>query len=643
MQQARVLVFDRFELDLDRRVLRRDGREVSLTARPLEMLLYLASHRDRVVPGDELMERVWPGLIVSESALSSQLKLVRQALGDDGRTQRFLRTERGRGYRFIAAVEERRAEARTADQAPTGSVEGALPFIGRREVVARLEQALEAALAGEGRIVLLSGEAGIGKTRTTEEIASASRERDIPVVPAWCHEGEGAPPYWPWVQILRRVLERESPDALRSHLGSGAADLAELVPELREAGNDAPRSRNGTSEETRFRLFDTISRALEWAAQDSGLLAIVDDLHWADTSSLRLLDYLVHEVGRTRLLLVGTYREPDVGRNPALLDVAGRLLRHDRCERVALEGLEADEITELVQSLTDGPVDAELAPSLLERTNGNPFFVKELIRYIDGHGALDAAPDSPPVPENVRAVIVQRLQRLSSPSQGQLQAASAIGRNFELEVLRAVVGRDADSVSEAIEEAIQAGFLAECGSPGLEYRFVHALVQEAVHAGLRLEERAQLHRRIGETIEDLCKGNPDPHLDRLAHHFAEGVAAGAREKALDYCAVHSFRPAIVERIRKLERRMPCSLLTTGHDVKDWDQLLAFALSLNAQGVSVHHSAVSAKRVRRAHLRELRFSTWTVDKRDDVRRVAACGVDAITTNYPDRARRWLPKR
>ncbi len=115
-----------------------------------------------------------------------------------------------------------------------------------------------------------------------------------------------------------------------------------------------------------------------------------------------------------------------------------------------------------------------------------------------------------------------------------------------------------------------------------------------------------------------------------------------REMALDHCVVHSFRPGIVERIRKLERRMACSLLTTGHDVKDWDQLLGFALSLNAQGVSVHHSAVSEKRVRRAHLRELRFSTWTVDKRDDVRRVAACGVDAITTNYPDRTRRWLPK-
>ena len=133
-------------------------------------------------------------------------------------------------------------------------------------------------------------------------------------------------------------------------------------------------------------------------------------------------------------------------------------------------------------------------------------------------------------------------------------------------------------------------------------------------------------------------------LEIKASKIEEAVLdAVRREQALDYCAVHSFRPAIVERVRKLERRMPCSLLTTGHDVKDWDQLLGFALSLNAQGVSVHHSAVSAKRVRRAHLRELRFSTWTVTKRDDVKRVAACGVDAITSDYPDRVRRWLPKR
>jgi len=116
-----------------------------------------------------------------------------------------------------------------------------------------------------------------------------------------------------------------------------------------------------------------------------------------------------------------------------------------------------------------------------------------------------------------------------------------------------------------------------------------------------------------------------------------------REKALDWCSVHSFGPGVVERVRKLEPKMPAMLLTPGTNVKDWSQLLEFALSLNAQGVAVNHEAVTPKLVRQVHLREMRFSTWTTDKRDDVRRVTAAGVDAITTNYPDRARKWLPKR
>ncbi|MCH7811582.1 MAG: glycerophosphodiester phosphodiesterase [Chloroflexi bacterium] len=121
------------------------------------------------------------------------------------------------------------------------------------------------------------------------------------------------------------------------------------------------------------------------------------------------------------------------------------------------------------------------------------------------------------------------------------------------------------------------------------------------------------------------------------------LATVRRSKALDWCVVHSFQPGVVERVRRLEPRMPCSLLTDGRDVKDWGQLFAFVLSLGAQGVSIYHGAITPELVRQAHLRELRCATWTVNRREDVRRVAAAGVDAFTSDYPDRARRWLPKR
>ncbi len=314
-----VFVFEDFEADEGLRELRREGRPVDLHPTPLRLLLYLLRNRDRVIPKDELLDRVWFDAAVSEGVLSTAIKEIRSALGDDGSQQRVIQTLRGKGYRLVAPVEERPA-APARGHAGRGGVPD---FVGRGPVLDRLDAALEDALAGRGRIVLLAGEAGIGKTRTAEEFAAAASSRGVPVHAAWCREEKGAPPYWPWVQILRGLVDGQDAGALRSELGAGAARIAQIVPEIRERLPDLPEvPAEADPEEARFLLFDAVAGFLTRASAHQARILVVDDLHWAGASSLQLLEFLAHEIGAARILLLGTYRDIEVDRDHPL---AGRL------------------------------------------------------------------------------------------------------------------------------------------------------------------------------------------------------------------------------------------------------------------------------------------------------------------------------
>ncbi len=226
-----VFAFGEFEADEALRELRREGRPIDLHPTPLRLLLYLLRHRDRVISKDELLDRVWSEVAVSEGALSTAIKEIRSALGDDGSQQRVIQTLRGRGYRLIAPVEEQPAATPTRTYPAR---RGVPDFVGRGSILTQLDAALEDAGAGRGRIVLLAGEAGIGKTRTAEEFAATARSRGVSVHAAWCREEKGAPPYWPWVQILRGLVDGRDADALRGDLGGGAARISRIVPEIRD-------------------------------------------------------------------------------------------------------------------------------------------------------------------------------------------------------------------------------------------------------------------------------------------------------------------------------------------------------------------------------------------------------------------------
>lgn len=192
------------------------------------------------------------------------------------------------------------------DTVSTGGV-----FVGRQRETGELRAALEESIAGHGRLAMLVGEPGIGKTRIAQELASYAKQRGAQVLWGWCYEGEGAPPYWPWIQILRGYLRHQDPDGLRSEMGAGAADIAEIIPEVREKLPVLEPPPALEPEQARFRLFDSITGFLKNAAQSQPLVLVLDDLHWADKPSLLLLQFLAREIGGSRLLsYTGSTRFP---------------------------------------------------------------------------------------------------------------------------------------------------------------------------------------------------------------------------------------------------------------------------------------------------------------------------------------------
>jgi tetratricopeptide (TPR) repeat protein len=477
-----------------------------------------------VLTKEEILNSVWRGVAVSDGALSSALKTIRHSLGDDGTRQRLIQTLRGRGYRWVGPVEERSAEASRCG----GRADG---FVGRASTLAELRTALEEALAGRGRIALLVGEAGIGKTRTAEELAAETRVRGIPTHSAWCHEGHGAPSYWVWRQILRALAESRTSEALCTQLGDAPGPIARIVPEIqRRLPEPCEEPHPLTREEAQFRLFDAVSAFLGRFAAERGLVLIVDDLQWADPSSLGLLDFLVREIEGMRLLLVASCLEIEGEPAAPLMRTLTRLARHDHCARLQLGGLVRDEVGELVRQLTGKEPPATFTDALCEKTDGNPFLIRETVSLLEdrppGDWHLEVSP-------SVCDVVAGRLGQLSRAGREALELASVLGPEFGVERLERVSDLDLQTLGEAIDEAHRAG-LVKAGESGL-YRFTHALFQEAIYRAQRPTRRALLHQRLGEALEeDLSSQDPGSRLAELAHHFAAALPVAGVGKAVGY-------------------------------------------------------------------------------------------------------------
>ena len=576
-----IYAFAGCELDADRRELRRDGKPVEVEPKVLDLLLHMVRHRDRAVAKRELLDAVWPEATVVESALTRAMSLARRAIGDS-RDANVIRTLRGVGYRFTPDV----AEIEQPSARPTAD-----PFVGREDALRALEEAWEAARAGAGACALLAGEAGIGKTRTAEELAARVRARGGRVLVARAYETESAPPYWMWVQLLRGHALAEGGEALGDRLGIDAPLLAPLVPGL-EAVEPEEALPELADDAARFRLFDALASFLLGLGRDGPLLVLLDDLHWVDRSSLRALAIALRELGTSRVLVVGTYRDDEVAGEHPLLELLALAARQPGGLQLRLEGLGPADVTAYTRLRLGRTPSPALAKSLFERSAGNPLFVRQLVELVRERPADPAETNGgvslsgTPLPPALRAVIGERVERLSEDCRELLAAAAVVGSDFDRPVLARVAGIEAGAVAARLDEALKRGLLSETG-PGA-YRFAHQLIQESLRLELGRARRAELHTAVADAIEG-ASPDPDAVATELAHHHFEAARAGGdagpafrwSRRAGDVAAHRlAHEEAASHYGRALEAR---ALEQRGLDLEECELLLARAEALNRVG------------------------------------------------------------
>ena len=342
-------------------------------------------------------------------------------------------------------------------------------FVGRQREMGELKACLEDALSGRGRMVMLVGEPGIGKTRTAQELATYAGLRGAQVLWGHSYEEQGVPAYWPWVQAIRSYVRERDPEQLRSEMGSGAADIAEVVSDVRERLPDLQPAPQLEPDQARFRLFDSIAAFLKTASQRQPLVLVLDDLHWADQPSLLLLQFVARELGGARLLLIGTYRDVELSRQHPLAEALGELTRERLFQRVLLRGLTQEDVGRFIEMTSGASAPRGLVEAVHTQTEGNPLFVTEVVRLLVQEGELSAEKvhetDSWTIriPEGVREVIGRRLNRLSQRCNEALTVASILGREFTLAQLRPLVEEvTEDRLFEVLEEAWPLGSLRSC-------------------------------------------------------------------------------------------------------------------------------------------------------------------------------------
>ena len=422
-------------------------------------------------------------------------------------------------------------------------------FVGRQREMGDLKAALEDVLSGRGKMVTLVGEPGIGKTRTSQELATYAGLRGAKVLWGRCYEEQGVPPYWPWVQAIRTYVRDEEPQKLSTEMGAGAADISEVVPDVRTQLPGLPQSPQLEPEQARFRLFDAITAFLHSASQSRPLVVVLDDLHWADKPSLLLLQFIAREIGNSRLMIVGTYRDMELSRQHPLSESLGELTRERAFQRVLLRGLSQEDVARFVEVAAGVDPDQGLVNAVYTQTEGNPLFVTEVVRLLVQEGQLNQASNlnttgrqtdswAVRIPEGVREVIGRRLNKLTERCNETLTVASIVGREFEFDQLKTLVDNLSDDMLlDVLEEALAARVIEEMPDSIGRYQFTHALLQETLMDELSLTRRVRLHARIAESLEALYGDQDKQHATELVFHFEQAQAMLGTEKLIKYSVI----------------------------------------------------------------------------------------------------------
>ena len=475
-------------------------------------------------------------------------------------------------------------------------------LIGRDRLLERVRTQVARALNGQRATVLVAGEAGIGKTSLIRAAAALAAERGARTAWGACVDVDGVPGYWPWTKALDDLVHSIGFDAAKRAAGDDRALLASIVPSF---GNppSGGLSPGDSPERLQLMLMDTISRFLDALAEEGPVIVVIDDLQWADESSLALLDFVTRAPNPAGVGFIGAYRpdELSAGVRRRLVDVA------TRGEHLRVNGLDLEAVQELIARTTGDDVARQVAANIHRRTDGHPFFVRELasIAHLDG-GKLEQ------VPSAVRDAIERRLARLSDATVSMLEVAALGGTGVRPDVLAAVLGRSTVEVETAAQEGRDAGVLAGASA---EVAFTHDLLRETILERIDAPRRVALHQAIGSALEARASRHAEATPSELAHHFTAAVSIDGPDRAVRWAlaaaAVDAAGLAFIEAAGHL-RRLRAAMADAGVDIDDTrrvDVLLAEADALSLAGNTVDARGL------------LRHAADIADRLDDVERTA----------------------
>jgi DNA-binding winged helix-turn-helix (wHTH) protein/tetratricopeptide (TPR) repeat protein len=525
-----IFEFGDFKFDPGNRDLTERGLQVAIQDKPLDLLLYLVIHRSRIVPRHELLREVWGGVTVGPQAVRFAVHALRAALRDDGKTQAYVRTFTGRGVQFVAPVASigRSPSHRASEDSPT------LPFLHRDNLHREIQAAVCSALKGDGQTLLLHGEPGIGKTRSLEHISALAESHGFRVARGHGVPDEQAPAYWPWVQALRESIAGASQESRASMIDDGAIQLASLIPELRAVTKAVDQGSLADSRSTRFLLFDGVSEFIKRVAMDTPVCILLDDLQFSDSATQQLFAHLASDLRNARVLLVGALRNADAQLEKRLAHILSVAASSDCCRVLELTALPPDSVKEFVFQLHKVVPSEVVSEYLFSRTNGNPFFLRQLLQVLDAENrlnvlSLDALPEIE-LPLQIRTAIARQIMGLPADTIRLLEVAAVAGKTFRAADIQRALGISSGKWLKQLDIVTAAGVLRSAGETSLS--FAHVLVRDAIYSSLPIDERARLHREMALAIESDGSSGAPSRAAELAHHWSKtatilGVARAA--------------------------------------------------------------------------------------------------------------------
>lgn len=662
------LEFSGFRLDLSNQCVWRLGpaqsaTRIDLPPKTFAVLRHLAERPHRLVSSNALLEAVWPDVHVQPEVLKGHVAAIRRALGDDARHPRYVETHRGRGYRFIAPVDASAAGGQSGFFARRAE-----RFVGRAPELDALLAAHHRAQAGTRQIVFITGEAGIGKTALVDEFLAEASHGDARVLGGGCVEGYGgAEPYYPVLEALGRLCRGADEKEVREALVSIAPTWAVLMPaHVPAALRDSLLAR--TAGAGRARMMREICDLLQALARERPLLLVLDDLHWADFSTIDMLSVLARLEGSPRLMVVAIYRSEDAAsvQHPVVM-LSHTLLLRGACEVIDLAPLERGSIgTWLTHGASLNPLDEELAQLVAERSGGNPLFMQTILDHLHEQAWVDKTPGAwhqkataaqlrRALPPAIAQVIEMRIQRLTLDAQRALEAASVAGLTFAPATTAAAAAMTVEVFEDLCDGLARHGqFIRRAGMRSLpdgastqSFDFTHALVRTVFYDRQGLTRRSASHRLIGERLESLfVAGSRDSIAAELCWHFAD---AQQWDKALDYVRIAlqiakvrcAYREALaaLDQADSLLARLPADVrsLRRIEFVEARAALYAAAHDPLAVGAyrALHEQAMQLGR-RDVQLRALLGLAYVLSWNDQSRSVQ-CLDDALelSASYPDR--------